>query len=317
MKKIFVLMLSFCLIFVSVFFAGCGEVETKQDTKTICILGLGDSISAGYAPKNTDLYEYYYDYISGEQSINEMCFTNLLAEQLKTETTNVSTKSYAQSGDKTSDLVERLNNSKAYPTLLTEIKKANAITLCIGANNILGPALDNLLGFMTGEVTEDEVRAELLAGFESFRNDYTNRIIPILTRGKAKVLVMTIYDPFKYFDVHEATVAEQYKENLESLNNSFKQIKTIAIEFLNKINAYIKSQNYQNVKVIDVNAAFETLNKAEYAKYLNVDSSKININNMDDITNLRVNKYLDPHPTLEGQAYIASIYKNAIKDIII
>ena len=105
MKKFFRLILSLCLIFIAVFFAGCNNTEISQNIRTVKIVALGDSISAGFAPKNTDLYEYYYDYITGKAGINEMCFTNLMADQIKSETINVSSKSYAESGDKIDNLV--------------------------------------------------------------------------------------------------------------------------------------------------------------------------------------------------------------------
>lgn len=313
MKRLLSSVLSFCLIFLALFFAGCVQEDVPTPT-TVKVVGLGDSISAGYAPQNTDLYEYYYDYLTGKTKVNQMCFTNVVANKLVDSATKVEVKSYAESGDTTDDLVNKLNDTKTYPALLGEIKKANVITLCIGANNVLGPALNNLMDYIAGDITEEEIRAEMLSGYENFRDDYTNRIIPILTRGKAKVIVMTIYDPYKYFDMTEATAPVAFEETLAQINVSFQSLKSIAIEFLDKINAYIKSQRYDNVTVVDVNANFESLSKESYAKYLNVDASKIVISNLIDLMGLQSNKYVDPHPTLEGQAYIATLYENALKD---
>ncbi len=305
------MIVSFCLIFLALFFAGCRNNETPT-TKTIRVVGFGDSISAGFAPQNTDLYSYYNDYISGKTKINAKCYTNILANSLKTENNKINAISYAESGDTTDDLVNKLNDIKTYPDLLNDSKKADIITLSIGANNVLGPVLDNMLDYLAGNMSKEEMTQVLQNGYENFRDDYTNTIIPILTRGNGVVLVMTIYDPYKYFDLTESNISGIMADLIDAINDKFVELKELAIEYINKINDYIRAQKFDNVFVVDVNNSFENLSKEDYVKYLNVNSEELTIQDMSNIQN-SVN--VDPHPTLEGQEYIGSLFREEIKKI--
>ena len=117
MKRIGYFILSFCLIFVALFFAGCKNKPDDGKMTQIRVVGLGDSISAGFAPSDTELYSYYDDYTKGKSKINTMCFTNLLANTFAGENVKINAVSYAQSGDASSDLVKKLNDAKTYPDL--------------------------------------------------------------------------------------------------------------------------------------------------------------------------------------------------------
>lgn len=319
MKKFISAVLIFCLVLSTMLFAGCDlDKEQSNNSTNINVVAFGDSISAGYAPQNTDLYQYYHHYEIGRTKINEKCYTNIAVNNLITEEVTVRVKSYAQSGDTTEDLVEKFNNRKDYPDLLTDISRANIITLCIGANNVLSPALSNITAYMTGAMSLEEYEQELQAGYNKFKSDYTNGIMEVLTRSNAKIYVMTIYDPYKYANLAEVTVDGSYYFDITDYKVGFDTLKELAIEYLQKINNYIKTQIFDNVVVVDVNQSFENLSKSQYSTYLNVDTTKIvlNIRNQFDILNLQNtllgSVYLDPHPTLAGQEYIASLFLQKI-----
>lgn len=301
--------------------------EEEMQT-TINIVGFGDSIAAGYAVEGSDMYASYTAFDNGDVDINDMCFTNIIAGQFSSSYDVVNAKSYAKSGDKTNDLIDKFNDEITYPNLLTDVENADIITLCIGANNVLTVALDNLSNYFAGSMPIDYIETLLQQGVESFKNDYSNTIIPNLTQYGAEVYVMTIYDPFYYFsvadidfissNVYMAQFAETYMEN------QFNKLKTLAIEYLDEINSYIKSQNYENVVVVDVNETLKTLSKTEYSQLINADSTKISIN-VDDIFDLSTfsiryenvssltnNSYFDPHPTSLGQKYIANLFLRAM-----
>ena len=321
MRKYLSFLLVLCLCFSAILFGGClFDKKTTEDNeaKNIRIVAFGDSISAGYAPQNSEMYSYYNNYAIGRTAINEKCFSYVLANSFKSETVSVKAVSYAESGDKTSDLINKLNDKRNYPDLLDDMSRADIITVCIGANNVLGPTLNNIPALMAGTMTLEEFDDILKAGYEQFKFDYVNSIIPVLTRSNAQIYVMTVYDPYRYASFEDITVRGSYDFDITELEAEFFEIKDLAINYLNSINSFIKSQRYNNVFVVDVNASFESLTKAQYSQYLNIDTSKITltINSQADIfalqTTLLGSIYFDPHPTILGQEYIASLFRNAV-----
>lgn len=320
MKKILSLILVFCLAFSAILFCGCNEKQPEvKSPQNINIVAFGDSISAGYGPENSEMYSYYNNYAIGRNKINEKCFSYVLTNSLCEEEATIKAVGYAESGDTTDDLIDKLNDKKNYPDLLTDISRADIITLCIGANNVLAPTLNNMMSLMSGMMSLQDYEAILQTGYENFKDDYTNSIIPVLTRSNAQIYVMTIYDPYKYASFEDITVTGSYSFDVTQFESEFFAIKNLAITYLNKINNYIKSQIYDNVFVVDVNASFEGLTKAQYSQYLNIDTTKItlNINSAYDILGLQQtllgNIYFDPHPTIMGHQYIASLYLDAIE----
>ena len=307
MRKKVISALSLCLVLLAMFFVGCAPEEVAQKVY-VNVVGLGDSISAGYAPNNTEMSSYYNDYISNRVLANKMSFTYLMGEAIANSSSRVTTRSYAQSGDKTSDLVEKLNDN----AVLNGIKNADIITLCIGANNVLGVAINNLKSYLSGEISIEEIETMLQAGVDNFKFDYTNTIMPILTRTDAKIYVMTVYDPYKYFDFSEAQTSGIMSAVVSVIGETFSQFKEVVMGYMKQINDYIKSEKFDNVYVVDVNSAFESLNKQDYAKYLNVNSQNIQINSMNDLNNIASSLYVDPHPTIAGQRYISQLFLNKI-----
>ena len=320
------------ILFSSFLITSCGKNDNSQpstdDTtpkiQTFNVVGLGDSISAGYAVTGSDMYNSYMAYVNGETKINQMCFTNLIASAYADTKENVSVTSYAKSGDKSSDLVAKFNDGNNYPNLGTDVNNADIITLCIGANNVLGTLLNggtssSLVSYIMGITTLEAIDTKLQAGLQQFKTDYTNSIMPRLTQSNAKVYVMTIYDPFKYFDISEIRYnsSDTMTNNIANLIiTKFPDIKSLAINYLNEVNNYIRNNsNYENVVVVDVNATFEAIDSATtYSKYINADSSKIDLGTVtySSIGSIANNIYLDPHPTSLGQKFIANIYLQAM-----
>lgn len=307
--------------------------DNDQNTKTtVNIIGFGDSISAGYAVYGSDMYDSYIAFDNGDTLINDMCYTNIIASKMAQTYQTVNVKSYAKSGDKTSDLVAKLQDETTYPYLKSDIENADVITLCIGANNVLTVALEKMEDYFSGKISSEELEVILQQGVDNFKSDYSNIIIPFLTQGSAKVYVMTVYDPFYYFDVNDITFtsSNQYLAMFAKpvFLNMFNGLKQIAMSYMDQINTYIKAQEIENIIVVDVDSKFKTLTKQEYSLYINADSTKIEIN-MDDIidvdkfstdftieikdaTSLQSNPYFDPHPTSLGQKYIANIFLKAM-----
>ena len=302
------------------------ENNQEQDN-VVNIVGFGDSIAAGYAFEGSDMYSSYVAYSTGEVAINDMCFTNVIAEKYAESYDEVNVKSYAQSGDKTNDLISKFNDLSSYPNLAQDVEDADIITLCIGANNVLSVALNNMANYFSGSISISEIETLLQQGVANFKNDYSNTIIPYLTQGAATVYVMTIYDPYYYFEVDdiEFVSANSYLVPFAKsyMAGMFNELKTLAIEYLDEVNNYIKSQNFENVIIIDINENFKALSKTEYSQVVNADSTKISINldevidiytlSIKDTSSLMNNPYFDPHPTALGQRYIANLFLRAME----
>ena len=301
--------------------------NNDQNIKTtISIVGFGDSISAGYAVSGSDMYDAYISYDNDETDINSMCYTNLIANKLAESYETVNVKSYAKSGDTTADLMDKIEDKTTYPNLDSDVLNADIITLCIGANNVLGVALNYLPSYLSGEISKAEIEELFKQGVATFKNDYSNKIIPYLTSGEANVYVMTIYDPYLYFDVSEIQFTSS-NHNVASfaqefISTQFTELKNMAISYLNEINEYMLNQNIENVIVVDVNDSFDNLTKETHRTYINADSSKIQID-VDEIFDLNTftikntsalqnNPYFDPHPTSLGQRYIANLFLDSM-----
>lgn len=306
-KKIIFSLICVCLSITFCF--GCANKKVEQ--KTANIVGFGDSISAGYTPDTSNdetMLNNYNSYVDGTTSINANCYTKLIADKLTETYDQVNVLSKAKSGDKTGDLVTLLSTDTAKEKLET----ATIITLCIGANNVLGPALDYMLDYIFGSKTLDQMKALFATGVSNFKSDYTNTIIPALTENGAKVYVMTIYNPYKYFSTDDIqnNLTGDDKNTVDNMFASFNTLLPAAMEYLGQINTYIKENTSENVISVDVESAFSAISKTDYSTYVNVDSSKIVINSSYDVMQLSSNLYVDPHPTSLGQAEIAKVFEN-------
>ena len=137
-----------------------------------------------------------------------------------------------------------------------------------------------------------------------------------MTRDDAKVFVMTVYDPYQFFDLNDFKANDFVKLYISSITDRFNALKDLAIEYIGKINSFIKSQIYQNVFVVDVEAKFKSMTKDEFNQNIFADSSQIEINSQEDLDNLAFNKYADIHPTIDGQEYIANLFIEKINQVL-
>lgn len=220
-------------------------------------------------------------------------------------------ENHGVSGDTSSNLVEDLQgyiNKTASD--YSDFLNTDFFTLCIGANNVLGPAMNNL----SGSLSDEEYRAVLQAGVDQFESDYLNSILPCLTQNSdAKVYVMTIYNPYKHTTANDIQVntGNTYFDSmvLTALQNVQTMLET-TIEYLQDINDIIRASASDNVIVVDIYNLFETFTKDQYLQYINADLSKISITSMEDINNINAlfSQYGDPHPTAQGHKTIAQAH---------
>lgn len=212
-------------------------------------LALGDSITFGYGLDD-----------------NDENFASIFSKKHNLELTNE-----AVSGDETIDLLNKLPNYN--------INDYDVITLCIGANDVLGEFLDDIEGKSTLEIIEYIMN---LDNNEDFQNRVNNKleqfkinlekIMDILKKGHAQIYLMNIYNPYNRF-------------SLEALDNH-------ANKFVKRINEVIEEYK-KDTYFINL-----------YKKF---DSSKKELINSQTT---RTNYTTDPHPSPEGHKFISELLSN-------
>lgn len=183
--------------------SGSAPVPTPYDYYYV---SLGDSIAAGHAINAN--WENHYGTRSqyGENGnistvIVPNSYTDLISKHLKSQygSDRVQTKSFAHSGDTVAHLMQKLDRE----AVKNAIASANLVTVCIGANDVLQPALLQIKEYIeTGSLANAE--ATIATNLANLRNDANPDSLTSLF-GKlfsinptAKFIFTTIYNPFKY-----------------------------------------------------------------------------------------------------------------------
>jgi len=174
----------------------------------------------------------------------------------------------AVSGDKSGVLLEKLANYN--------VDDYDVITLCIGANNVLRPFLDKVfetsadkqLEMILSLKEDEEFNKEMDKGIEELDKDLT-KIMKIVKSGHAQIYYMNVYNPYQ--------------------NNVIQPLGEIADYYVGKINDVIEKHK-DGVHFINLHRYFA--------------SSKAKLINSQVITG---SHFMDPHPTGEGQKYIAQL----------
>ncbi len=309
------------------------------------IIALGDSIAAGYAPKafsnedksleETAMLTSYEKYVNRRKSgsdlnyVNNYCYSYVLCNNLST-TANYSLNSYAKTGDRTEHLLAKLQEDFSDGAagikkgeILESVQEADYITLCIGANDLLKNATaDFLIAAGNGNDNTfftETYPNELNKCFNTFKTNF-DKIIAILTANGQQVYVMSIYSPYKYFELEN--LPENQRETY-ALAGWFKYIYTKGLLRLNSetmkkladINAYIKSVADKNSQVnfVDVANNFtgtSAIAKEEFPEYIHADPSKFDLGTVRNAgATGTVPIWFDPHPTIKGEAKIADLFK--------
>lgn len=202
--------------------AGRGNVTEIKDssgrvlwnTISMRYVSLGDSIAACQEPK-TEWHENYENYQYGVGSNNQTkivpySYTDRIGNELKSEfgETKVKATSFARSGDKVADLIGKIKSNNGQNPLADGLRKADIVTVCIGANDILG------------HVNESVLTSYIELGDPALTTLSTNYVTPSLNalenggykalldalyqaNPKAKYVFTTIYNPYKYLRIDE------------------------------------------------------------------------------------------------------------------
>ena len=302
LKFKYLLLSCFLLVLGLNFFASnfsISKVYANDENLVVC--AYGDSIA--YGETLADLTKAYPALFAGNY----------------VENTNTQFTNYGVSGDTSTDLLGKLNVEGVDA-------EADIVTLCIGANNILGTSFSYLGSYLTDSTNTTKTAYEqaLDAGVANFRNDYP-AILEKLA-GK-KVVVMTVYNPYKYtslMDIDISGIPSNYQGmvagSISGYDAKFQEMLGMSMTSLEEINNIIRQSANEDIVVVDIWTYFNGLTEEEYKDYINADLSKIVSNTADlmplmqgNFSNLltKVVDNADPHPTQLGHAYIAEQHKQS------
>lgn len=185
-------------------------------------VSLGDSIAAGHTINEDWETDYGVQSQYGENGntktqIVTNSYTDLIRNKLVAEygEKHTSVTSFAHSGDTVADLITKLDQTE----VKNAIKKADIVTICIGANDVLQPAISKIgdyinYGNPTLNALSVEVQGNLdILGDDSNSNSYTalfNKLKAL--NSNAKYVFTTVFNPLKYLWLDESTWENDYKD---------------------------------------------------------------------------------------------------------
>lgn len=266
-----------------------GRFEGRKDIK---LVALGDSIARGYGLENP----------------KDQAFPALLSKVIGTSLENVDVgyKNYAVDGIKTSELLQQLEKGEV------SLADADIVTLCIGANNILGPFMDFMgeLGLFGGESETDtptqgsftgmfdqinalleseEFVAKMNEGINTVSTDLPAIIDAIRKQAPdAVVAVMTVYSPY-----HGMNLTIPYLSKSVMLGD-------VSDKWVGELNkAIIGAVDGKDCVLVDTYDAF--------AKSTGMVNAKINLMSAD--------LSFDPHPNLQGHIKLSDLFMNALLNV--
>ena len=177
----------------------------------VSYVSLGDSIAAGHTIDsdweiNYGEWSQYGVNGNAETEIVPNSYTDLIKNELSNMygAENVSVKSFARSGDTVADLMDKMSHD----VVSNEIENAEYVTICIGANDVLQPAMSHLDEYVnTGDMSSLNTNVETNL---SILNDDSNEksyraLFDKLTKlnPSAKYVFTTVYNPYKYLWIDE------------------------------------------------------------------------------------------------------------------
>lgn len=173
-------------------------------------VSFGDSIAAGHAinddwEKNYGTRSQYGNSGNTKTAIVPGCYTDLIHKDLiSTLGGNVNLTSFAKSGDRVDDLIRMLDHDR----VRNAVAKADYVTLCIGANDVLEPALSHLDEYINvGSLANAEAVIETnFAALSDDNNAYSYKALfdkLSAINPDARFVFTTVYNPYKHLWLEE------------------------------------------------------------------------------------------------------------------
>lgn len=185
-------------------------------------VSLGDSIAAGQGIRSDSIYwpGECYSWQYGTEGVPSTAIVpGSYADLIRAEMAAahgadyISAKSFARSGDTVADLMEKLTHDQVREA----ISKADLVTVCIGANDVLVPAMNGVGAYIDSGAIDDLAK-DVETNLATLNNDAAptsykalfNRLMAI--NPKAQFVFTTVYNPFKYLWLEESTSGGDYKD---------------------------------------------------------------------------------------------------------
>ncbi len=276
------------------------DVSRNSDKLDVCqnnitYVALGDSIAYGHGIENHTFNGY----------------PGVLADKIKEHLgLEVNYKNLARSGMDTQGMIDYLDSVDA------ELKGADLVTVCIGANNLLQPFIETLTNAIkkyctvdiTGKInnidlnrfveftasfgnvlTSPEMLCAMQIGLENFENDYSLIISQIKEKApKARIVVMTVYSPYAGINFRVPYLGQEV--NLGANSDKW-------VSKLNEV--LIEIAENGGCKVVETYQQFR--GKSGLIKACA------------SIIPLKFS--VDPHPTIEGHKLLAELHFQRVKEM--
>ena len=155
-------------------------------------VSLGDSIAAGWGVDDRANDSYF----------------GLLRNEIQTiyGSHYVSAVNHAEGGDQVNHLMRKLDNA----TIRNDIANAELVTICIGANDALTPAMQNLEEYITaGDSALVTINNKVQENLSKLADDTDpNSYMALLNKlfeinPNANYVFMTVYSPYKYYWIED------------------------------------------------------------------------------------------------------------------
>lgn len=336
MKRIisrFFICLLVCLAFVMNVPKGFSSITHAEGTQdALNYVSLGDSIAAGYG-----LDEY-----SGEASIVSQSYPCLYQNGLKGRYSNVNAISFAKSGITTADLITMLQDE----SVVSSLRNADVITICIGANDILAPASAGLVDYF---VKDKDITGDLAEGLATFSQNFPTVIGKLNEINKdAQKIFMNVYNPYKELinATHGVSISAGSLINVTIAQEKLIGIGSIAETYISgnkeeytsgnsasrvyglneRMKGFIEGRNVvdgsplqvdtANCHLVDVKTAFDSYNGEQRIVCADILDYET-ITTTYDAVHVEITTRLDPHPTVLGHSLIGEQFvSNLTNDLV-
>lgn len=326
MKNFFVaIIVSLAMAFVFVPKVNIVSAEAVLNNK-INYVSLGDSIAEGYGLAGFVATETL------KTNFNQGSYAQRFKAMLENEygASNVSAISYAKSGESTTSLLPKLDEEE----IQNAIREADVLTICIGANDILGPANEGIGDFI---FYGTDISGDLADGLDVFSTNFPQILSKINALNPNCIKIFTnVYNPYKPLiemtnDVSLSVMGFPWTISVDKLN----QIGQMSEDFIagnQTAGLYGFSDG-----VYGLNQRMEDFLKDEENTYLckskvnfdaySGDYSEIVLATLHKQTTISVNSldvnaimpYIDPHPTGKGHGLLyenfSTCFENNVRTV--
>lgn len=185
-------------------------------------VSLGDSIAAGYEIdenwyKNYGRGSEYGENGNTSSAIVPNTYTDLIRNDIAATygADEITAVSFAKSGDQVSHLLAKLDHD----VVRKAIAKANLVTVCIGANDVLTPALNSIESYInTGNPALVALGAEVQAAIDALNDDTNANSYKALfdklyaINPNATYIFTNVYNPLKYLWIDESSEPANFRD---------------------------------------------------------------------------------------------------------